>query len=77
MIQDEVQKIIMNLATKNCELDPFPTSIVKEVLPALLPTITAIMNTSLKTGCLCTEMEGSSDTSPFKKSWPRINTKKL
>ena len=48
--QDEVQKIIMNLATKNCELDPFPTSILKEVLPALLPSITAIMNTSLKLG---------------------------
>ena len=40
----------MNLATKNCELDPFPTSILKEVLPALLPSITAIMNTSLKLG---------------------------
>ena len=50
MTQDEVQKIIMNLATKNCELDPFPTSILKEVLPALLPSITAIMNTSLKQG---------------------------
>ena len=48
--QDEVQKIIMNLATKNCELDPFPTSILKEVLPALLPSITAIMNTSLRLG---------------------------
>ena len=48
--QNEVQKIIMNLATKNCELDPFPTSILKEVLPALLPSITAIMNTSLKLG---------------------------
>ena len=48
--QDEVQKIIMNLATKNCELDPFPTSILKEVLPALLPSITNIMNTSLKLG---------------------------
>ena len=48
--QDEVQKIIMNLATKNCELDPFPTSILKEVLPALLPTITSIMNASLKLG---------------------------
>ena len=50
MTQDEVQKIIMNLATKNCELDPFPTSILKEVLPALLPTITSIMNASLKLG---------------------------
>ena len=40
----------MKLATKNCELDPFPTSILKEVLPALLPSITTIMNTSLKLG---------------------------
>ena len=48
--QDEVQKLIMHLTTKNCELDPFPTSILKEVLPALLPSITTILNTSLKLG---------------------------
>ena len=75
MTQDEVQKIIMNLATKNCELDPFPTSILKEVLPALLPSITTMMIYIFKTGCLCTEMENSSDTSTLKESWPRINSK--
>ena len=48
--QDEVQKFIMNLATKNCELDCIPTATLKQVLPALLPSITAIMSTSLKLG---------------------------
>ena len=38
------------LSQLNYELDPFPTSILKEVLPALLPSITTIINTSLKLG---------------------------
>ena len=43
----------MNLATKNCELDPFPTSILKEVLPALLPSITAIIVQKWKVAVIC------------------------
>ena len=75
--QDEVQKIVMNLATKNCELEPFPTTILKEVLPTLLPLVTTIMNTSLKQSVFVENMESSSDMSTLKESWPRINSKQL
>ena len=48
--KDEIKLIINKLATKTCELDPGPTSLLKAILSAILPTITTIMNTSLKHG---------------------------
>ena len=47
------------LATKSCKLDPVPTSLLKAILPAVLPTITVIMNTSLKHGIFTKQMENS------------------
>ena len=48
--EGEIKSIINKLATKSCELDPVPTSHLKAILTAVLPTITAIMTTSLKHG---------------------------
>ena len=48
--EDKIKLIINKHATKTCELDPVPTSLLKAMLPAVLPTITTIMNTSLKHG---------------------------
>ena len=48
--EDEVKSIINKLANKSCELDPVPTSLLKAILPAVLLTIAAIMNASLKHG---------------------------
>ena len=48
--EDKIKSIINKLATKSHELDPIPTSLLKAILPAVLPTITAIMNTSLRHG---------------------------
>ena len=46
----DVQRIIISLSTKSCELDPIPTSILKSILPGLLPVITKIINLSLAEG---------------------------
>ena len=35
--EDEIKLIINKLATKSCELDPVPTSLLKAILPAVLP----------------------------------------
>lgn len=45
--EEEVRKIITNSPSKSCELDPLPTSLLKQCLEALLPLITSIMNKSL------------------------------
>ena len=46
--EDEVQKIINRMATKSCVSDPIPTSLLKQILPAVISTITKIMNVSLR-----------------------------
>ena len=44
---DEVQRIIMKAASKQCELDPLPTFLVKECITELSPIITNVVNISL------------------------------
>ena len=48
--QEELLKTIRSMSLKTCELDPLPASLYSDCLPALLPFITDIINTSLKSG---------------------------
>ena len=48
--QDEVSKLIGQSSDTFCDLDPIPTSLLKQCLPVLLPTITNIINLSLSSG---------------------------
>ena len=45
----DVKKIVLASATKSCELDPLPTSIVKQHIDALSPLLARIINASLAT----------------------------
>ena len=45
-----LQKIIQSTPNKNCELDPIPTSLLKQILPSIVSTIADIINTSLRDG---------------------------
>ena len=40
MMESQVKKIIMEMQSKLCELDPIPTTLLKEVLHIVVPTIT-------------------------------------
>ena len=53
MTESQVKKIIMKMQSKTCELDPIPTTLLKEVLHIVLPTITKIANLSLCQGEFC------------------------
>ena len=44
----EIQNIINLSPTKSCELYPFPTWLLKECIAELVPTITDIVNISLR-----------------------------
>ena len=46
----DIKKLISDSATKSCELDPIPTSILKDCLPELLTGITSFINESLMSG---------------------------
>ena len=50
--ETEMRKIILNSNSKYCTLDPIPTSLVKNCLDTLLPTIYRIVNLSLQTSCV-------------------------
>ena len=47
---DEVSAIVKKSPTKTCEADPIPTTLLKDVLPNILPLSREIVNKSLQTG---------------------------
>ena len=47
----EVEKLILKSASKQCELDPIPTALVKNCVSELTPVITRIVNMSLEQSC--------------------------
>jgi hypothetical protein len=48
--EDEIVKFILKSPDKQCDLDPIPTSLLKQCVHALAPVITTIVNLSLETG---------------------------
>ena len=46
----DIIKLINQSPSKSCELDPIPTTILKEVLPSIAPLFTSIVNESMQTG---------------------------
>lgn len=46
---DEISKLVSDSPETNCDLDPIPTSLLKQCSSVLLPTITNIINLSLST----------------------------
>ena len=55
MTSEEVTRIISSMATKSCKLDAIPTSVLKQITPSIVPTITKIINISLTQGIFTEE----------------------
>ena len=53
-----VRKTVMKSPTKSCQLDPIPTSVVKQI-PMLIPVITKIINASVNTGEFPSQLKSS------------------
>ena len=49
-LEDQVRKLVMSTKSKSCELDPTPTTLLKNIIPSILPAITKIINLSLQSG---------------------------
>ncbi len=47
---DEIKRIILSSPSKSCDLDPIPTTLVKDCITDLLPLMTSIINTSITSG---------------------------
>ena len=65
--EDEVSKLIVSLSSATCDYDPVPTSLVKECLNVMLPTITRIMNLWLECGVFPSDLKSARVGSILKK----------
>ena len=50
--ESDLQKMILKGNSKSCALDPIPTSLLKDVLPHMLPTLCRISNISIETNTM-------------------------
>ena len=50
LTESQVAEVIGSLKSKSCELDNIPTTVLKKMLPVLIPFITRIVNLSLSDG---------------------------
>ena len=55
LTEDEMAKIIMGMASKSCESDPVPPTLLKKILPQVIRLITEITNTSLEFGIFASQ----------------------
>ena len=55
LIEDKVEKIIMSMPSKSCELNVLSTKVLKEIIKPLLPVLTKITNLSLMEGVFVEE----------------------
>ena len=49
---NEIRRIVMAAPLKSSSLDPIPTFLLRECIDVILPYMTAMVNTSLRCGCL-------------------------
>ena len=46
--EDEIKKLILSSSSKSCDLDPIPTSVLKNCLDIIITPITDIINISME-----------------------------
>ena len=66
--EDEIKKLLMSSSSKSCDLDPFPTSVLKNCLDILLTPITDIINTSMETSTFPQNFKEAHVRPPLKKT---------
>lgn len=72
----DVSKLILGGNSKSCNMDPIPTTLVKQLLSTLLPSITTIINKSITEGKMPRSLKKAVVTPLLKKSsLPKENLK--
>ena len=54
---DEVHNCVVKLSSKSCDLDPLPSYITRNALGTLLPFMSKIINTSLQSGQMPSQLK--------------------
>jgi len=65
--EGDVRRIIMASSSKTCALDPVPMFLLKEMIDPLLPSLTAMVNASLREGYLSASQKCAVITPVLKK----------
>jgi len=66
--QEDLEKLIATGNSKSCILDPIPTTLLKQVLPSLLPILHTIVNKSLQSGQMPSQLKAAIVKPILKKS---------
>lgn len=72
-----VRKIFLSAPPKSCELDPAPTTLLKDVVDVVNPVISHIINTSMQTGTFTDNLKSSVIRPLLKKKNIGTNSQKL
>ncbi len=75
LTEAEVSKLLLSSHPTTCPLDPIPSHLLQAISPTLLPALTHIINTSLRTGIFPTAFKQARVTQLLKK--PTLNTSLL
>ena len=62
---DDIRELAATLLSKSCVLGPLPSSIIKQCTDLLLPTISNIVNLSLREGCMPTCLSNITSSSSY------------
>ncbi len=75
LTEAEVSKLLLSSHPTTCPLDPIPSHLLQAISPTLLPALTHIINTSLRTGIFPPAFKQARVTPLLKK--PTLNTSLL
>ena len=67
--EDDVKSVLKNFPLKTCELDPVPSTLLKDILDLAQPSITAIINSSLQSGIVPDSFKEAVVRPLLKKTW--------
>ena len=73
----DIRKLVMSCKTTTCDLDPFPTNMVKIKVDILVPLLTKIVNLSLSQGKFPITLKTAIIKPPNQEGWIRHRSEEL
>ena len=75
LLVEDIIKLIKQSPSKSCELDPIPTTILKEVIPSVASLFASILNESMQTGVFLQDLKEALVKPVLKKANLDLNDK--
>ena len=75
LTNEEIEREILSMKNKTCELDAIPTNVIKDILLAVIKTFTQIVNMSLTTGTFQLDCKTAIVRPPIKRAGLEVSKK--